>query len=183
MNIRQGFLKLFFVMFFIICLSVWALDEANPAVFEYDIVDNHVVITGLVEEPKDIVIPSIINDKPVTIIGNRAFANRLNITMITIPESITSIGDDAMAGCKSLEAIYVNEKNPYFASSNGMLFNKDKSKLIACPSGKKDEYVVERWERNGYGHFARTKVGYNSLQDSKCVTLGKLASLRVFKQL
>lgn len=48
---------------------------------------------------------------------------------------------------------------------------------------KKDEYVVERWERNGYGHFARTKAGYNSLQDSKCVTLGKLASLRVFKQM
>ena len=48
---------------------------------------------------------------------------------------------------------------------------------------KKDEYIVERWERNGYGHFARTRNGYNSLQDSKCVTLGKLASLRIFKQL
>ena len=48
---------------------------------------------------------------------------------------------------------------------------------------KKDEYIVERWERNGYGHFARTRNGYNSLQDSKCVTLGKLASLRVFKQM
>ena len=48
---------------------------------------------------------------------------------------------------------------------------------------KANEYVVERWERNGYGHFARTKVGYNSLQDSKCVTLGKLASLRIFKQI
>ena len=44
------------------------------------------------------------------------------------------------------------------------------------------EYVVERWERNGYGHFARTRAGYNSLQDSKCVTLGKLASLRIFKR-
>ena len=48
---------------------------------------------------------------------------------------------------------------------------------------KADEYIVERWERTGYGHFARTKAGYNSLQDSKCVTLGKLASLRVFKQI
>lgn len=48
---------------------------------------------------------------------------------------------------------------------------------------KKDEYIVEKWERNGYGHFARTRAGYNSLQDSKCVTLGKLASLRIFKQL
>lgn len=45
-----------------------------------------------------------------------------------------------------------------------------------------DEYIVERWERNGYGHFARTKVGFNSLQDSKCVSLGRLASLRVFKK-
>lgn len=46
-----------------------------------------------------------------------------------------------------------------------------------------DEYVVERWERNGYGHFARTRDGYNSLQDSKCVTLGRCASLRIFKKL
>ena len=44
-----------------------------------------------------------------------------------------------------------------------------------------DEYIVEKWERNGYGHFARTRDGYNSLQDSKCVNQGKLASLRVFK--
>ena len=47
---------------------------------------------------------------------------------------------------------------------------------------KEGEYIVEKWERNGYGHFARTKAGYNSLQDSKCVKLGKLASLRIFKR-
>ncbi|MBQ7746011.1 MAG: DUF261 family protein [Spirochaetia bacterium] len=47
---------------------------------------------------------------------------------------------------------------------------------------KKGEYIVERWTRNGYGHFARTRDGYNSLQDSKCVTLGKIESLRVFKE-
>ena len=142
MNTRQGFLKSFFVMFFITCLSACALGGTNPAVFAYDMVDNHVVITGLVEEPKDIVIPSIINDKPVTIIGDRAFANRQNITTITLPESITSIGNDAMAGCKSLVAIYVDENNPYYTASDGILFNKDKSKLIACPSGKKDEYIT-----------------------------------------
>jgi len=48
---------------------------------------------------------------------------------------------------------------------------------------KEGEYIVERWERNGYGHFARTRDGYNSLQDSKCVKLGKLASLRIFKEI
>ena len=101
-------------MSIIFCLSARALDETNPAAFEYDIADDHVVIIGLVEEPKDIVIPSIINDKPVTTIGDKAFANRQNIATITIPESVTSIGDDAMAGCKSLEAIHVDENNQYF---------------------------------------------------------------------
>ena len=48
---------------------------------------------------------------------------------------------------------------------------------------KENEYIIERWERNGYGHFARTRDGYNSLQDSKCVSLGTLASLRIFKQI
>ncbi|MCR5382157.1 MAG: SUMF1/EgtB/PvdO family nonheme iron enzyme [Lentisphaeria bacterium] len=142
MNTRQRFLKSFFVMFFIIGLSVLALDETNPAVFEYNMENNHVVITGLVKEPKDIVIPLIINEMPVTAIGDRAFYNCQNITTITIPESITSIGDDAMAGCKSLEAIFVDENNPYYATADGMLFDKDKSTLIAYPSGKKDEYVA-----------------------------------------
>lgn len=48
---------------------------------------------------------------------------------------------------------------------------------------KENEYIVERWERNGFGHFARTRDGFNSLQDSKCVTLGKCASLRIFKKI
>lgn len=57
---------------------------------------------------------------------------------------------------------------------------KESDVMYKCQPG---EYRVERWERNGYGHFARTRDGYNSLQDSKCVTLGKLASLRIFKEI
>ena len=44
---------------------------------------------------------------------------------------------------------------------------------------KENEYVIERWARNGYAHFARTWKNFNSLQDSKCVTLGSIESLRV----
>lgn len=91
--------------------------------------------------------------------------------------------------------IYFN-KNNYYDPKNFDVINPDL--FLAMLTGtrwsvrketdilykpKKDEYIVERWERNGYGHFARTRNGYNSLQDSKCVTLGKLASLRIFKQL
>ena len=76
----------------------------------------------------------------------------------------------------------VNEPALFLAMLTGTRWSVRKETDILYKP-KADEYIVERWERNGYGHFARTKAGYNSLQDSKCVTLGKLASLRVFKQL
>ena len=76
---------------------------------------------------------------------------------------------------------YINEPALFLGMLTGKKWSVRKETDILYKP-KAGEYVVERWERNGYGHFARTRDGYNSLQDSKCVTLGKLASLRVFKE-
>ena len=55
--------------------------------------DNKVTITGCKESAKGaITIPSKIDGKPVTSIGNEAFWNCSGITSITIRNSVTSIG-------------------------------------------------------------------------------------------
>lgn len=41
-----------------------------------------------------------------------------------------------------VEEIEVNEENPHFSSMDGVLFNKDKTKLIKFPPYKKGEYVI-----------------------------------------
>ena len=78
----------------------------------------------------------------VTRIGYEAFAHCDSLTSITIPSSVTSIDWTAFDRCGSLIAINVNNGNQSFSSKDGIVFNKDKTKLICCPEGKSDEYVI-----------------------------------------
>jgi hypothetical protein len=70
----------------------------------------------------------------VTSIGNWAFNNNTSLTSITIPASVTEIGDRAFDGCSSLTSITVDTNNPRYAGEGGVLYNKEKTALIAYPS-------------------------------------------------
>ena len=57
----------------------------------------------------DVVIPDTYKGKPVTKIADEAFFGNecAKITSITIPDSVTSIGDEAFQGCSSLTSIEI----------------------------------------------------------------------------
>ena len=80
----------------------------------------------------------------VTSIGDRAFENAFSLKYISIPDSVISIGDDVFVGCSYLEKITVDPDNKYYSNdSYGVLFDKDKSHLIACPANKiLEEYAI-----------------------------------------
>ena len=59
-----------------------------------------------------------------------------------IPDSVTSISDDAFYGCSSLTNITVDALNQTYSSENGALFDKNKTTLICCPGGKSGEYII-----------------------------------------
>ena len=69
---------------------------------------------------------------------NDAFSGCDNLTSITIPDSVVSIGVDAFS-CYNLVSINVDENNAHYSSEDGILFNKDKTTLIRYPAGKTDE--------------------------------------------
>lgn len=93
----------------------------------------------------DIVIPSVaIYDKTeysVTLIRRYAFRGCAKITSVTIPSSVSEIEQSIFDACHSLTSIIVEDGNCNFSSSDGVLFNYDKTTLIKCPLTK-TEYVI-----------------------------------------
>ena len=80
---------------------------------------------------------SITIPNSVISIESRAFHYCSSLTSITIPESVTSIGEDIVFyGCSSLTSINVSENNKNYCSVDGVLINKDKTRLIQYPIKK-----------------------------------------------
>ena len=104
---------------------------------------------------------SVVIPDSVTSIGNYAFAYCKSLTDIVIPNSVTSIGDNAFRHCSSLSSVVIPESvvnlngnpfcrwdgelkclSPYFIYDNKVLFNKDKSKIIAFRDKNTTSYVI-----------------------------------------
>ena len=126
------------------CSSLTAVDVATDNEY-YTSVDGVLFNKGKTElicyptgkTEKDYTIPD-----GVTYIVN-AFIGCTNLNSITIPKSVTSINGGAFWYCKNLYSITVAEDNEYFTSSDGILFNKDKTELICYPAQKSsDKYDI-----------------------------------------
>ena len=80
-----------------------AIHVAVPATYgqiKYHVTDGKVTITGVTDTSLTTAnIPRKINGYPVTSIGKRAFNYCTSLASVTIPSTVTSIGDDAFAGC------------------------------------------------------------------------------------
>lgn len=80
-------------------------------------------------------LPSIGLPPSVTYIGDRAFMYCQSLTSFAIPDGVTYIGEEAFARCDNLQTIHISAANPYFICEYGVLYNKNKTELIVCPSG------------------------------------------------
>ena len=104
---------------------------------------------------------SVVIPNSVTSIGNNAFGHCKSLTNIVIPGSVTTIGGSAFSGCKSLSSVVIPESvvnlngnpfcswngelkclSPYFIYDNKVLFDKDKSKIIAFRDKNTTSYVI-----------------------------------------
>ena len=104
------------------------------------------------------------NSVPVTEIGSYAFKNCKSLESLELPDSLTTIcsrafdgsglqriripknvnkiEDYAFADCVSLENIAVSDHNGQYSSDNGILYNKDKTILLAYPGNYLADYTV-----------------------------------------
>ncbi len=73
----------------------------------------------------------------ITTIGMFAFSDCSALQSIDIPNSITSISPYAFYKCSSLTNINVVDDNMQYCSIDGILFSKDLTTLIKFPNGRK----------------------------------------------
>lgn len=86
-------------------------DAANAPLFDFEFIppDNTAVIVTNYKckgTAADVTIPSRYQGKPVTMIDHAAFFNSV-VTSVTIPDSVTSIGDNAFGFCSQLTNISI----------------------------------------------------------------------------
>ena len=74
-------------------------------------------------------------------IGNYAFEYS-KLSEIYLHENVNKIGDNPWGGCKNFKKITVAESNPYLCDIDGVLYNKDLTKLIAFPTNKATTYSI-----------------------------------------
>ena len=78
----------------------------------------------------------------ITNIGFGAYSGHNDLKSITIPKTVLSIGEVAFHSCINLTAINVDPLNPNFSSLDGILFNKDKTRLIQYPGARAGDYTI-----------------------------------------
>ena len=88
---------------------------------------------------------SIVIPESVTTIDYEAFIECRNLTSVTIPDSVTEIKGSAFNDCEKLTTFDINENNKNYSSSEDckILYNKDKTVLIAYPSATGDITIAD----------------------------------------
>lgn len=104
---------IFLILALLLCLCLCPVARAEretpePEVFtngDYTYIlleDGTAEITKYRGTVEDLVIPESLNSVPVTGIGDHAFSMRFNLTSVTIPDGVTTIGHSAFYRCPDL---------------------------------------------------------------------------------
>ncbi len=74
-------------------------------------------------------------------IGNDAF-NGSNLKTVSIPSSVVDISDLAFSYCGAIKTFLVDENNPNYSSQDGILYNKTKTEFVAIPGALEGSITI-----------------------------------------
>ena len=79
---------------------------------------------------------SITIPRSTKVIGSDAFIACNSLTSVTIPANVIKINQGAFAACANLKEFIVEPGNAMYCASDGVLFNKEMTRLVQYPAGK-----------------------------------------------
>ena len=115
----------------------------NSGDYEYIILeDGTIEITHYDGSGSMIKIPNELDGKTVTSIGNGAFFLS-KVTSVSIPDSVTHLGENPFEYCNNLSSISVSDNHPTLAIIDDVLFSKNDKRLVYYPMyAKKSSYTI-----------------------------------------
>jgi hypothetical protein len=118
------------LLFFLTLADMYA--QSVSAGFAWKDEDGGITITRYTGTAAVLSIPNSINGKPVSRIGDSAFANCAGIIAVVIPSSVVSIGDYAFSGCVGLTSIVI--PNSVSSIGDGAFSNCNKLTSVTIPN-------------------------------------------------
>ena len=114
-------------------------------------------------------------------IGSSAFQGCVSMVNVSIPASVTSIARNAFYRCSNLTAMDVSEGNLNYSSIDGVLYNRNASLLIQCPSARSGSFEVPASVTEiGEGAFA-TNNGITAVSmEAGVTTIGEHSFLECY---
>lgn len=112
----------------------------------------------------------IIIPDSVTAIGGYAFSGCRNLSTVKIGSGVANIEPTAFWGCKSLSAFELSSSNAAYSLDRGVLYNKNKTKLILFPQGFSGAYTICAGTTSVEAYAAYECTGLTSLTVPSSVT-------------
>ncbi len=89
-----------------------------------------------------IIIPETLGGYTVKTLSTNVFKDCTKLTHVYLPQNVTSVSGQTFAECRSLVAIEVAEGHTTYVSDNGVLYNYDKTTIIAYPNSLEGEFAI-----------------------------------------
>ena len=125
--------------------------EAGPVVasdkdFEYILAPKdkprYVLVTKYIGKGTQIIIPDKIKGYPVNILSSNVFKDCTTLTYVKVPATVKTLSGETFAECRNLMNIEIDKNNETYVSEDGIVFNLDKSTLVAFPNGRSGKYTI-----------------------------------------
>ena len=85
---------------------------------------------------------SITIPNSVRLMWGHAFQGCSKLTSVHIPSNVVYIGEGAFGNCSSLRYFTIDPANPEYIVEDGVIFDKDKTILVAYPVGRRGAYTI-----------------------------------------